>query len=191
MLVVPVPTVREIDLGDYPGLIPGLILSLTIATAAADRVARSLTVGRVVAATLLFALGLIVSVTLTPSGGALHAFLHGHQWTGHRTCDLHRFWPATPADLDPDVGLNILLFVPLGLALAFLPRNRTALAIAAGAVALPFAIETIQLMLPQMGRVCQSADVADNLSGLAIGAVVGALAVGLAGARGQRTAPDR
>jgi NhaP-type Na+/H+ or K+/H+ antiporter len=44
------------------------------------------------------------------------------------------------------------------------------------AVILPFAIEMIQLLATGLGRACQTSDVADNLTGLAIGLVVGVVA---------------
>jgi hypothetical protein len=42
------------------------------------------------------------------------------------------------------------------------------------AVLSPFAIETAQLLLPVLGRGCQSADVFDNLTGLVLGGLIGA-----------------
>jgi hypothetical protein len=41
------------------------------------------------------------------------------------------------------------------------------------AVALPFAIEATQLVVTSLDRACQSADVSDNLTGLALGVVAG------------------
>ena len=52
-------------------------------------------------------------------------------------------------------------------------------------VILPFAIETIQLLATGLGRACQSSDVADNLTGLAIGLVIGVVARRLSGGLGQ------
>ena len=54
------------------------------------------------------------------------------------------------------------------------------------AIASPFLIETTQLVLPILGRGCQSADVFDNLTGLLIGAVIGAGARILVGAAPSR-----
>ena len=44
------------------------------------------------------------------------------------------------------------------------------------AIALPFAIEATQLLVPLLGRGCESADVVDNLIGLAIGLAIGLVA---------------
>ena len=43
------------------------------------------------------------------------------------------------------------------------------------ALALPFAIEATQLVVIPLGRACQGADVIDNLTGLVIGLMAGAV----------------
>ncbi len=55
------------------------------------------------------------------------------------------------------------------------------------AIALPFAIETIQLLLPVLDRACESADVVDNLTGLVIGLGGGVVAGWLGRSLGRRT----
>jgi len=172
-------TVREIDLGEYAGFLPGLVVTAGVTLAAAGRVARRLGARPRVAVMLLLALGVIVSATLTPSRGAVHGAIAGQLPGGPGMCDLHRIRPVAPAEFDADVGLNILLFVPLGFALPFLARTRWTLAIVAGAVVLPVGIETIQLLVPQLDRTCQSADVIDNLTGLVLGVAAGTVVVGL------------
>jgi len=52
-----------------------------------------------------------------------------------------------------------------------------------GAIALSFAIETTQLLVLWLDRACQSADVVDNLTGLAIGLAGGIVARRLAAGR--------
>jgi glycopeptide antibiotics resistance protein len=74
-----------------------------------------------------------------------------------------------------EASLNVLLFVPLGLAVAMLPRTRGAALVALGAVALPFVVEGLQLVVTVLGRGCQTADVFDNLLGLAVGFALGTL----------------
>ena len=69
---------------------------------------------------------------------------------------------------------NVVLFVPLGVAVALLPARLRMRAVIAAAFA-PVAIELIQAALPQMDRRCQAADVADNLLGLALGLALGLL----------------
>ena len=46
---------------------------------------------------------------------------------------------------------------------------------------LPASIELIQLLVPPLGRECQSADVIDNLTGLVVGLAAGVVARLLAG----------
>ena len=83
--------------------------------------------------------------------------------------------------------LNVLLFMPLGVSIAFMPRSRLKVAVLVAAIALPFAIETTQLLLPILDRGCQSADVIDNLTGLVLGLAGGSVAGLLAGAVYRRT----
>jgi hypothetical protein len=78
-----------------------------------------------------------------------------------------------------DDSLNVALFVPLGVALALLPwRSRRLLAVPC--VALPWLIEGTQLLVPALGRTCQSVDLTTNLLGLFIGLGGGLLAVAVA-----------
>ena len=71
-----------------------------------------------------------------------------------------------------DRSLNVLLFIPAGIALGLLPRSR-AKAVAIGIAALaPLAIELTQAVATDLGRACEAIDVVDNLAGLAIGLVL-------------------
>ncbi len=70
----------------------------------------------------------------------------------------------------------MLLFVPLGITLGSLPWSRRSLATVAAAFLLSVVIESFQLLVPVLGRGCQSADVIDNTMGLVIGLTVGASA---------------
>jgi glycopeptide antibiotics resistance protein len=83
-------------------------------------------------------------------------------------------------------GLNVMLFIPLGAAVAALPRSRTKLILVVGAVGLPFLIEGIQFIVPALDRSCSSLDVIDNLTGLGVGFVIGAV-VGTVGNRIARS----
>jgi hypothetical protein len=131
-----------------------------------------------VATLLLLALGLIVSATLTPSREALR-----FGTIGRGTCDLGRIGVAPISDLLEfgDPLFNVLLFIPLGIAIGLLPSSIPKSVLVAGALALPFAIETIQLLATGLDRACQSADVSDNLTGLVIGLAVGIAARRLGG----------
>ena len=115
--------------------------------------------------------GMIVSATLTPLRGQLNFAVVGG------TCDLSRIGLAPLNELlhIDDTSLNILLFIPLGIAIGLVegPRRKAVLIVVA--IAVPFVIETTQLLVPALERGCQSADVFDNLTGLAVGLGLGAL----------------
>jgi glycopeptide antibiotics resistance protein len=70
-------------------------------------------------------------------------------------------------------SLNVILFVPLGILIALLPRSRATAFAVFGAAVLPLAIESIQLVATPLGRACQGADVTDNMLGLALGLAAG------------------
>jgi hypothetical protein len=165
-----------VDLGDYPGLLPGVALSVVAAVFLCVPLGRALGIASLNAALLIFGFGFAVAATLTPS---LQALREGAIGTG--TCDLSRF---TPPPLDQilsfdDISLNVILFLPLGLAVGFVPRRSLQLSLIIVAAALPFVIEAIQLVVTQLDRACQSGDVVDNLFGFAIGLVVGLIASSL------------
>ncbi len=90
-----------------------------------------------------------------------------------------------------EVALNVLLLVPLGVAIGLLPRRRTTLAVVAGAALLPFAIEIVQLVVVRLGRECQAGDMIDNLTGLALGALVTATVRWVLRARANRAIARR
>ena len=169
-----------IDLGDYAGFFPGLVISVVVALILSGGVARRLGTPRVVAFLLLASLGAVLSATITPSREAL--LLHPAIATGG--CDLSRVGPARLAEY-VSVGtatLNVALFIPLGVAIGLLPHSRLKLGLVLGAMVLPIAIETIQLVAAPLGRACQSADVFDNLLGVVLGLGAG-LAAGWIGRR--------
>jgi glycopeptide antibiotics resistance protein len=122
--------------------------------------------------TFLFVIsvGLIVATTLTP---------HVAAFTGEpldsKACDLRRtgLIPLEMLLRVNESSLNVLLFVPLGLAVSLLPAGRTRTWLLVGALGLPFLVEAIQLSLPMLGRSCQSADIFDNLTGVLIGLAIG------------------
>lgn len=155
-----------------PWFLPGAAVSLVLSLALCGPLARALGIGRVVAWLLLMSLGLILVTTLTPQREALELGA-----VGSGTCDFSR---VTLAPLDfyggaNDAGENVLLFVPLGIAIGLLPPSRRRVAIVGG-VLLPVAIEIVQRQAVVLNRSCQSADVVDNLAGLVIGLAIGATA---------------
>jgi glycopeptide antibiotics resistance protein len=79
------------------------------------------------------------------------------------------------------------MFVPLGVMISLVPRSRRKAAIVVAAIALPFAIETTQMLLPVLDRACESADVIDNLTGLVLGFAGGSVAGWLASAAYRRS----
>lgn len=172
-------------LSGYPGFLPGFLVSLVVGFALGPRLARSVGGRTALGVGLVVAIGIVLSATMTPGPGGLAGSA-----SGSNSCDLSRFGLATGNQVarPGEVALNIALFVPLGFTIGLLPHHRTRVLAIVAALALPIAIELIQLLLPALGRACQSGDAIDNLSGLGLG-VAAALALtwNLAG----RTAPGR
>jgi hypothetical protein len=158
-------------MANVPWFWPGLLISILVGIAVSPRVAVVLSIGWLHAAVLVASLGLIASATLTPLRDAL---VFGAVGTG--VCDLSRFGPPPLRELAAlnDTTLNLVLFTPLGAAIGLMPRQKPRRALLVVAIALPFAIEIIQLLLPLLDRGCQSADVIDNLTGLVVGFAAGA-----------------
>ena len=169
-------------LEDFAWFWPGVLVSLALGIVFGRWLGRALRVPRTVATLLILGAGLIASATLTPSREAL---IQGAVGSG--TCEIARIGPASIAELLSfgDPTYNVLLFVPLGLAIGLIPASRRMAALVLAAVILPFAIETIQLLATGLGRACQSSDVVDNLTGLVIGLVIGVVARRLSGGPGQ------
>ena len=160
----------------FVGAVPlsalAMAVTIVIIVATNGTVARWLGTGRIVAVLLLFGFGFVMSATLLPTADALA----GNGSTG--SCDLSRIGLPTLEELTRvnDTSLNVLLFVPLGIGVGLLPRTRAAGAAVVVAVSLTFVVEMVQLLLPVLGRGCQTADMVDNLLGLGIGFVAGLLA---------------
>jgi glycopeptide antibiotics resistance protein len=154
-----------------PWLVPGLIVSAIVGLVAGRRVGRVFGTSPAIGWGLIVGFGLVVSATLTPLRAGLD-----FQNSGIGTCDFSRIGIAPLGELVHlgDTSLNVLLFIPLGLAIGLVPGSRRRNILALVAVLSPVAIEATQLVLPVLGRGCQSADVFDNLSGLVLGSVIGA-----------------
>ena len=153
-----------------PWFLPGLAISVAVSLAAGSRVGRALDVRRAVASLLILSMGIILSATLTPLRGSLD-----FDTVVPGSCDFSRIGLPPLSELRGinDTSLNVLLFVPLGFSVALLPRSRRTVAVIVAAFALPFAIEMTQLLMTALDRACESADVVDNLTGLAIGLASG------------------
>jgi hypothetical protein len=153
-----------------PLLLPALAASVAVAAILRRWVAARLGTGSGTAFALLLTVGGIAAVTLTPALGELPT---------DRPCELARLTPI-PLDQIASVtnrGLNVLLFIPLGVIVGALPRSRAKAAVLASAIAFPFAIELAQYAANGLGRACQGIDVLDNLTGLGIGLAGAALDV--------------
>ncbi len=155
-----------------PWLVPGCVLAFVVSTLASGPVARWLGVRRPVAWVLLMSVGVILAGTMSPLGAG-----RGLDPSHPGSCDLSRIGLPALAQLrwPSDVVGNILMFIPLGFAIALVPRSRRKAAVLAAAVALPFLIEATQLVVVSLGRACESADIVDNLTGLVIGLAAGAV----------------
>ncbi len=173
------------NLRDYPGLWPGLALSIVVGVLVSERLSRAIGVTRFVAGALVVGFGLALAATLTPSYEALRFGAHGSG-----ACDLGRLTLAPLGEILEfgETGLNVLLFIPLGFAIGLAPRSRTKAGLIVAAVALPLVIELIQLVVTALGRTCQSADVIDNLTGLVVGLAIGTV---LGAALGATAGPGR
>ena len=155
-----------------PLLVPGCVLALVVSTLASGPVARWLGVRPPIAWVLLMSVGVILAGTMSPLDAGTRADL-----SHAGACDLSRIGLPSLAQLrwPSDVLGNIIAFIPLGFAIALVPRSRRKAAVLAAAVALPFAIEATQLVVVSLGRACESADIIDNLTGLVIGLAAGAV----------------
>jgi hypothetical protein len=152
---------------------PGALLSTVAAGVCAPRVARRLGIGPVSSYCLVLALGgiavanLLTDVTPDP-GGDRHrggaGFAGGWRLPG----------PADLAGLDQR-SVNVLLFVPLGVAVVRARPVRRALCLAGAAAAVPFAIEWVQYEVVWLLRAARAQDVVDSLCGLLLGLALGAV----------------
>ena len=156
-------------LGQYPGFLPGLAVSVLLAAALHRYVARQLGISEPVAWLLLISFGGIIAATLTPGVGTFPPIVV------RPSCDVSRIGPAPLGQYVAlgATGLNVLLFVPLGVLIAQLPRSRAMAIAVVSAALLPFTIEVIQLAAMPLGRACEGGDVVDNLLGLALGLAAG------------------
>jgi glycopeptide antibiotics resistance protein len=186
----PRPTTEATGLSDVgfrlPWFLPGAAVSFILSLIASGVVGRTLRMPRSLAWALILTLGIILSATLTPLSNAL-----AYGATGSDSCNLSRVSLAPLGDYlgAGDEGGNVLIFIPLGATIALMPRSRRRTAVFLGAILLPFAIETAQLLMPVLDRACESADVVDNLAGLVLGLALGAGAGWLVSARRRGDRP--
>jgi VanZ like family len=174
-------------IGDLPLFWPAALLAVVFSAALAGPVGRGLRTSGWSVFALLGSVGVILAATMTPS---IAAFLHIDR---PHECILHQFdLPPLAQLLYPnETSLNVAMFVPLGLACALVGRWPRVAVLSALAAALPFAIEITQYLAPGLGRVCSTADVADNLTGLGIGLLIGIVLVRPIGVRASIDAVAR
>jgi hypothetical protein len=169
-----------------PWLIPACLLALVVSTLASGRVARGLGVTRPVAWMLLMSVGVILAGTLTP------VVVENRLDLSHPgSCNLSRIGLPSLIQLNwpGDVLGNMVMFIPLGFAIAVVPRSHRKAGVLVAVVALPFVIEASQLLVAPLGRACESGDVVDNLTGLFIGLAAGAAVCRLAPMAGRTSEP--
>jgi hypothetical protein len=161
---------RVID--DLPLFWPAAVLVLALSAGLSGWVGRLLRTSPWLAFAWLASLGVIIAATLTPSVAAFIPVDRGPE------CVLTDFGPPALRELvyPNETSLNVALFVPLGAMCGLLRRWSSVAVTAMLAAALPFVIEAGQRIIGGLGRVCSTADVADNLTGLFIG-LVGAVLV--------------
>jgi glycopeptide antibiotics resistance protein len=151
----------------------GMAITFVLGTILGGRVGRRLGVPAALGWVVIVSLGVVLAATLTPQREALEFGA-----TSLRSCDFGRVGlaPLSAFRNLNDTSINVLVFIPLGVAIGLIPRSRIKAVVAVVAVLLPFGIETAQLLLPILDRGCQSADVIDNVTGLTLGFATGSLA---------------
>ena len=158
-----------------PLLVPGVAFALIVAVALAPWASARTGLSPLLAGMLIFAVGAIAAITLTPGNGG-----GAQSWCGGLRPPPRL---GQLLSISSEHGLNVALFVPLGLLVGLIPRPRPMAVAAVAAGAMPVIIEWIQYSVPRLDRICQTWDALENLMGLVLG-----LGVGLAIAYARRTA---
>jgi len=179
-------------LNSTPWYWPALALAVSVSLAGFRPLARRFRAPRIVALVLLLGLGIIVALTLTPGDDAFAPYLTAECFVRIvRPIGFERVLNLG------ERGLNVLLFVPFGVAVGALPWSRAKGGLLVAGLALPFAVEGIQYLVPGLDRSCSSVDVIDNLTGFLVGLAIGVTALlvwthggGSLGARSAAGAPD-
>jgi hypothetical protein len=163
------PLAAHLSITSLPLVIAALITTVVAAIALAPRLARRLGTTEPVARLLVLGFGFVLSWTLLPDADALRGL------GSDGVCNTDRVGLIPWHELTSlnEHSLNVALFVPLGLAVGLLPLTRSSMAVVLAAFSLTFVVETVQLLVPALGRGCETADIFDNLLGLAIGIAVG------------------
>ncbi len=164
-----------------PLLIPGIAVAVIAAVLLAPSTTSRTGLSPLLAGMLVFAVGAIVAITLTPGIGS---GTFGQSWCGGLRPPPRL---GQLASLSSEHGLNVALFMPLGVIIGLIPRARPFAVVALAAGSMPVVIEWIQYSVPRLDRFCQTWDALENLIGLVIGLCVG-VAVSFALRTVRRTA---
>jgi glycopeptide antibiotics resistance protein len=150
-----------------PWALPMFGVGVIVAVLVYPMLALRLGIRRYVMLGWLLALLLVIATTLTPQGGA-------HLGAGMKACWMNVQGPIgfSSSSETSQRSLNVLLFVPLGLATALMPR-RYLVALCLLGLVLPSIIESLQYVVPSLDRQCSTVDVIDNVTGFVVGVVVG------------------
>lgn len=145
---------------NLPLLIPVLVGGVLLAVLAYRPLSRWLPSPAWSSALLIVSLAIVAAITLTPQD--------------LDQADASRWWLiAWLLETVGDRGLNVLLFVPLGVAVMFIGRPRLRIAAMVGAIALPWVVEGTQHLVAPLARDSQWQDVIDNTAGVLIGLGIG------------------
>jgi glycopeptide antibiotics resistance protein len=157
---------------NVPLFLPTTIVAILVGYLARDRVGRWLGGSAALGWAFVVAIAIIVAATLTPLRE-----IAAEGRPAQVGCDLSRVGFASIREIlrADDSFRNIVLFIPLGAVIAFVPGLRRKAALLAAAGLAPIAIEVGQLLLTPLNRACQSADVFDNVMGLFVGFAIGSV----------------
>lgn len=183
LIALPIALVGNVIdlLRNSPLLVPGVAIALIVGVALAPWASARTGLSPLLAGMLVFAFGAIVAITLTPGSGV---GFFGPPWCGGLRPPPRL---GQLLSISSEHGLNIVLFVPLGVLIGLIPRVRPFAIAALVAAAMPIVIEWIQYSVPRLDRICQTWDALENLMGLLIGLVIG-VAVAYALRARRRTA---
>jgi glycopeptide antibiotics resistance protein len=159
---------------NVPWFLPGVLVAIVLGVVMQRPVARALAMSPRNAASLVVCIGLVVAATLTPLRLALESGV-----AGSGRCDLSRLGLPSFDEISrlgaSDIAPNVLLFIPLGFVIGSSHRSWQKMSLILAAIAAPVLIEVTQMVVPVLGRGCESADVVDNLLGLTLGLLLAAV----------------
>ncbi len=168
-------------LAGIPFFLPVVIAAILLAAVNSAWIGRLLQAPAWSIFAIACSLGLVVATTLTPSAPAL-AGLDPSAWFSQPGRWCFRDDGFAPPSLwrlgfINETSLNVALFVPLGASCLTLRRWEHVVIAALLGVCVPIGVELTQYAVPTLGRICTTADISANLTGLGVGLALGALFV--------------